>query len=51
MLESTADASAGVTVPPANEKAANPPTAIPDPLRNPRLLTFYDCTCPNKEDF
>ena len=36
---------------PAKEKAAKPPTAIPDPLRNPRLLTFLDFTCPNKEDF
>jgi hypothetical protein len=51
MLESTAEASAGVTVPPAKEKAAKPPTAIPEPLRNPRLFTFLDFTCPNKEDF
>jgi hypothetical protein len=51
VLASTAEAAAGVTLPPAKENAANPPTVIPDPLRNPRLLTFFDPTFPNKEDF
>ena len=51
MLASTAVASAGVTEPPANENAANPPTAIPDPFRKPLRLTFFYPTCPNKDDF
>ena len=51
MLASTAVAAAGVTDPPAKENAANPPTAIPDPLRKPRRLTFFDPTSPNKDDF
>ena len=41
MLASTAEASAGVTVPPAKENVAKPPTAIPEPLRKPLLLTFF----------
>ena len=32
-------------------EAVKPPTAIPEPFKKPRRLTFFDPTCPNKDDF